>query len=283
MKLLTIRTGSTTAAVRQDGTTLTEIPGFSDVGALLKNADWQSIAAGASGATHELDSADLAPVVTAPGKIICVGHNYRNHIKEMGREVPEFPTLFAKYAETLIGPNDDIVLPPESSAVDWEAELAVVIGKSGRRIAEKDAADHIAGYTVLNDVSMRDYQFRTIQWLQGKTWEASTPIGPALVTADEWTAGPLMTSAVNGEVQQSTPTSDLVFTPEFLVSYISTIITLNPGDVIATGTPGGVGHAQDPKRYLREGEVLVTTIEGLGELRNNITVEVVESATATES
>jgi acylpyruvate hydrolase len=199
-----------------------------------------------------------------------VGHNYRNHIKEMGREVPEFPTLFAKYAESLIGPNDDLALPQESDAVDWEAELAVVIGKTGRRISEADAPAHIAGYAVLNDVSMRDYQFRTIQWLQGKTWEKSTPFGPALVTKDEFTAGPLMTSAVDGEIQQSTPTGDLVFTPEYLVSYISTIITLNPGDVIATGTPGGVGHAQDPKRYLQEGQLLVTTIEGLGQLKNRV-------------
>ena len=277
MRLLTLRLSqgenTVTTAVRQDGDTLTEIDGFADVGALLKDSAWESIAAAASGATHPLEGADLDAVVPAPGKIICVGHNYRNHIKEMGREVPEFPTLFAKYAESLIGPNDDLALPQESDAVDWEAELAVVIGKQGRRISEADAADHIAGYAVLNDVSMRDYQFRTIQWLQGKTWEKSTPFGPALVTKDEFTAGPLMTSAVDGEVQQSTATGDLVFTPEFLVSYISTIITLNPGDVIATGTPGGVGHAQDPKRYLQEGQLLVTTIEGLGQLKNRVVKE----------
>lgn len=278
MRLLTLRTENGTAikgtvAVRQDGDTLTEIDGFTDVGALLKDSNWESIAAAASGATHPLEGADLDAVVPAPGKIICVGHNYRNHIKEMGREVPEYPTLFAKYAESLIGPNDDLALPQESDKVDWEAELAVVIGKGGRRISEADAKDHIAGYAVLNDVSMRDYQFRTIQWLQGKTWEKSTPFGPALVTTDEFSAGPLMTSAVDGEIQQSTPTGDVVFTPEFLVSYISTIITLNPGDVIATGTPGGVGHAQDPKRYLQEGQLLVTTIEGLGQLNNRVVKE----------
>jgi acylpyruvate hydrolase len=280
MRLLTLRTGNgsgdtaaCTTAVRQDGDTLTEIPGYADVGALLKDPAWETTAAAATGATHPVDGADLAAVVPFPGKIICVGHNYRNHIQEMGREVPEYPTLFAKYAESLIGPNDDLALPQESDTVDWEAELAVVIGKQGRRISEADAADHIAGYAVLNDVSMRDYQFRTIQWLQGKTWEKSTPFGPALVTKDEFRAGPLMTSAVDGEIQQSTPTGDLVFTPEFLVSYISTIITLNPGDVIATGTPGGVGHAQDPKRYLQEGQLLVTTIEGLGQLKNRAVKE----------
>jgi acylpyruvate hydrolase len=273
MRLLTLRTSEGTTAVRQDGDTLTEIPGFADVGALLQDPAWENTAKAANGATHPSKGADLAAVVPSPGKIICVGHNYRNHIKEMGREVPEYPTLFAKYAESLIGPNDDLALPQESDSVDWEAELAVVIGKKGRRISEADAADHIAGYAVLNDVSMRDYQFRTIQWLQGKTWEKSTPFGPALVTKDEFTAGPLMSSAVDGDIQQQTPTSDLVFTPEFLVSYISTIITLNPGDVIATGTPGGVGHAQDPKRYLQEGQVLVTTIEGLGQLKNRVVKE----------
>jgi acylpyruvate hydrolase len=277
MKLLTLRLsneGTTaTKAVRQDGDILTEIDGFADVGALLKDSSWEAIAKAAAGATHPLDGADLDAVVPFPGKIICVGHNYRNHIKEMGREVPEYPTLFAKYQESLIGPNDDLALPQESDTVDWEAELAVVIGKKGRRISEADAPAHIAGYAVLNDVSMRDYQFRTIQWLQGKTWEKSTPFGPALVTTDEFTAGPMMTTAVDGEIQQSTPTGDLVFTPEFLVSYISTIITLNPGDVIATGTPGGVGHAQDPKRYLQEGQLLVTTIEGLGQLKNRVIKE----------
>lgn len=277
MRLLTLRlsigdkTGTT--AVRQDGDTLTEIDGFADVGELLRDSAWEEKAKAASGATHPLDGADLAAVVPAPGKIICVGHNYRNHIKEMGRDIPEYPTLFAKYQESLIGPNDDLALPQESDTVDWEAELAVVIGKKGRRISEADAAEHIAGYSVLNDISMRDYQFRTIQWLQGKTWENSTPFGPALVTKDEFSAGPLMTSAVDGEIQQQTPTGDLVFTPEFLVSYISTIITLNPGDVIATGTPGGVGHAQDPKRYLQEGQVLVTTIKGLGQLNNRVVKE----------
>jgi acylpyruvate hydrolase len=278
MRLLTLRLASgdntvTTKAVRQDGDTLTEIEGFADVGALLRDSAWEEKAKAAGGATHPLDGADLAPVVPVPGKIICVGHNYRNHIKEMGREIPEYPTLFAKYQESLIGPNDDLALPQESDTVDWEAELAVVIGKKGRRISEADAKDYIAGYSVLNDVSMRDYQFRTVQWLQGKTWENSTPFGPALVTKDEFTAGPLMTSAVDGEIQQSTPTGDLVFTPEFLVSYISTIITLNPGDVIATGTPGGVGHAQDPKRDLQEGQILVTTIEGLGQLSNRVVKE----------
>ena len=275
MRLLTLRTlNNGTKAVRQDGDTLTEIDGFADVGELLQHRRLGGHRRRRRPAPRTRSKAPTwTPSCPSPGKIICVGHNYRNHIKEMGREVPEYPTLFAKYQESLIGPNDDLALPQESDTVDWEAELAVVIGKKGRRISEADAADHIAGYAVLNDVSMRDYQFRTIQWLQGKTWEKSTPFGPALVTKDEFSGRPLMTSAVDGEIQQQTPTNDLVFTPEFLVSYISTIITLNPGDVIATGTPGGVGHAQDPKRYLQEGQILVTTIEGLGQLKNRVVKE----------
>ena len=273
MRLLTLRTPDGTKAVRQDGDTLTEIDGFTDVGALLMDPAWIEKAGAASGATRAVQGADLAPVVPVPGKIICVGQNYRSHIKEMGREAPQYPTLFAKYAESLIGPNDDLALPQESDAVDWEAELAIVIGKQGRRISEAEAPAHIAGYSVLNDVSMRDYQFRTMQWLQGKTWEKSTPFGPALVTQDEFKAGTLITAKVDGEIQQQTPTRDLVFTPEYLISYISTIITLNPGDVIATGTPGGVGYAQDPKRYLQEGQLLVTSIEGLGQLNNRVVKE----------
>ncbi|MDQ0680520.1 acylpyruvate hydrolase [Arthrobacter pascens] len=207
-------------------------------------------------------------MITKPGKIICVGLNYRKHIQEMGRELPEYPTLFSKYAETLIGPTDDIELPEQDNAIDWEAELAVIIGKSGRHITERDAADHIAGYSVCNDVSMRTWQFRTKEWLQGKNWENSTPLGPVLVTTDEWTPGSTITTRVDGELMQEASTGDLVHGPEFLVSYISTMITLHPGDVIITGTPGGVGHARQPQRYLGDGQVLETSIEGIGTLRN---------------
>lgn len=268
MRLLTMRLGQRTGAVRQDGDELVEIPGAADVGALLRLPDWQQAASAAQGARHPLDGADLAPVVPNPGKIVCVGLNYRSHILEMGRELPEFPTLFAKFADTLIGPADDIVLPPEDEAVDWEAELAVVIGSPGRRIAEGDAAAHIAGYTVCNDVSMRTWQFRTREWLQGKNWESSTPLGPALVTPDEFTPGGTISCAVDGNVMQQASTGDLLHTPEFLISYISTMITLRPGDVIITGTPGGVGHARTPTLALRPGQLLETSIDGLGQLRN---------------
>ncbi|MEW2508185.1 fumarylacetoacetate hydrolase family protein [Amycolatopsis sp. NPDC047767] len=266
MRLATIRIGGTTAAVRVDGTTAIET-GFADVGALLQ-AGGLDRAATADGARHDFGTADLAPVVPRPGKIVCVGLNYRNHILEMGRELPEFPTLFAKYPEALVGPRDEILLPPESDRVDWEGELAVVIGTSVRRASADEAVAAIAGYSVLNDVTMRDYQYRTAQWLQGKTWENSTPLGPVLVTPDELPAGARLVTSVDGEQLQQTPLDDLVFDAGELVRYISTIVTLQPGDVIATGTPGGVGHARTPQRYLAPGQTLTTRIDGIGELVN---------------
>jgi acylpyruvate hydrolase len=271
MRLATIRISDGTRAVRLDGDQAIET-GHNDAGELLAQADWPAQAAAADGPRHPAASLDLAPVIPRPGKIVCVGLNYRHHILEMGRALPEYPTLFGKFADALIGPRDPIQLPPESSAVDWEAELAVVIGRMVRRADENDASAAIAGFCVLNDVTMRDWQYRTTQWLQGKTFEATTPVGPALVTPDELPGGvrPALpiTGAVNGETVQKADTSDLVFDPVTLVRYISTIMTLRPGDLIATGTPGGVGHARKPPRYLATGMTLTTQIEGIGRLEN---------------
>ena len=268
MKLSTLRQDGRTAVARQDGDTFVAIDGFRDVGDLLQQPDWQDIAARADGARRPVAGADLAPVVTSPGKIICVGANYRQHILEMGIDLPAYPTIFAKFADALVGAYDDIELPPEDASIDWEAELAIVIGRPGRRIAEADALSHVAGYAVLNDVSMRGYQFRTNQWLQGKTWEKSTPIGPALVTPDEFDGEAAIRTVIGGEVLQESTTADLLFGPKEIVAYLSTIITLRPGDIIATGTPGGVGVARTPQRFIRPGDVVETTIDGLGTLRN---------------
>ena len=271
MKLATLRTSDGTVAVLVGTTSATEIQGVADVGALLTQRDWQSQAAAASGASHPLNSIDpqrWAPVVPHPGKILCVGLNYRNHILEMGRTLPEHPTYFAKFPEALVGPFDDVELPPVSDAVDWEGDRAVVTGSPARNLTEEEAAEAIAGYAVINDVTMRDFQYRTLQWLQGKTFENTSPFGPYLVTTDEWTPGPALSTIVNGETMQAVSTSDLVFSPAKLISYFSQIITLNPGDVIATGTPGGVGHARKPPRYLTDGALLETSIEGLGAQAN---------------
>lgn len=277
MRLGTLRTSGGTIAVRIDEGTAVEIGGFADVGALLISEGWQDAARAASGTAHELDAlalTDWAPVVPHPGKIVCVGLNYANHIREMGRELPTYPTLFAKYPEALIGPYDTIVLPHEAAdAVDWEGELAIVIGTTARRTPAGEAGAAIAGFTVINDVTMRDFQYRTPEWFQGKTFQDTTPFGPHLVTPDEFSPGPELRTEVDGELVQHTPTDDLVFGPEALIAYISTIFTLNPGDVIASGTPGGVGHARKPPRYLTDDSVLTTTIDGIGALVNPVRKE----------
>ncbi len=282
MRLATIRTNSSTRAVRIDGDPGVNGPDAGsghgaraveldadDVGDVLRRDGWRDWAAAADGPAHALDGLDFAPLVTRPDKIVCVGLNYRTHIQEMGHEFPEHPTLFAKYRAALIGAHDDIVLPSVSSSVDWEAELAVVIGATVRHASAADAEAAIAGYSILNDVSVRDFQRRTSQFLQGKTFEASTPLGPWLVTADELSdLHREIACEVNGVEMQAANTSDLVFDPVAIVRYVSSIITLEPGDVIATGTPGGVGAARTPPVFLQPGDEVVTRIDGIGELRN---------------
>ncbi|MFF0087258.1 fumarylacetoacetate hydrolase family protein [Streptomyces canus] len=266
MKLATVRTDTGLRTVRvEDGGYVDLGPG--DLGGFLSHADWRARAAYAQGPRVSVVSrSQLAPVIPYPGKIVCVGLNYRTHITEMGRDLPEFPTLFAKYPEALIGPNDPLTLPEESDAVDWEAELVVVVGQRVRRADRAAAEAAIAGYTILNDVTLRDWQFRTREWLQGKTWEATTPLGPYLVTPDELAPDAEISCTIDDEVVQKSNIGDLLFDAADLVSYISTILTLNPGDLIATGTTGGVGHARKPPRYLRGGETVVTRIDGIGEL-----------------
>jgi acylpyruvate hydrolase len=269
MRLATIRTTTGTRAVRLDGDVLVDL-GHADLGAWLA-AGSPEPQTGA--ATYAAEGADFAPVVPSPSKVICVGHNYSNHIKEMGRELPSYPTLFPKFADTLIGAYDDIVKPPETDALDWEVELVIVVGSPVRRATESEAEQAIAGFTVMNDVSVRDWQFRTIEWTQGKIWDSSTPVGPYLVTPDE--VGGVrpalrVTTTVDGQVMQSDDTGTLLFDPVHLVQYVSTVVRLNPGDLIATGTPAGVGHARDPKVYLVGGETVVTEVEGIGACVNQV-------------
>lgn len=272
MRLATLRDGDGTFGARIDDTGTIYDLGCADIGELLRTPGWADLAR--RGTARSEKTYRYAAVVPTPGKIICVGLNYRAHIAEMGRAIPDHPTLFAKFPEALIGAHDEIVLPAASSAMDWEAELAVVIGRRVRHARGADAATAIAGYSIINDVTARDFQYRTPQWLQGKTFEATTPFGPFLVTADEFDPADAQLSCyVDGDRTQSAPLADLVFDARTLVEYISAIVTLNPGDVIATGTPGGVGHARKPPRYLRPGSVVRTRITGLGELRNHAVAE----------
>lgn len=280
--------GATFAALvtETDGpraTAAVELEGVVDVGDFLSLPEPNrtelveaALAAAAEDTSRVLDASALEPatLIPFPTKVFCIGLNYRNHILETGLELPEHPSIFTKFAQTLTGATDAIEVPAEDHRLDWEGELCIVIGEPGRRIPEDRAAAHIAGYAISNDVSVRGYQGRTTEWTQGKVWEETTPIGPWLVTPDEYAPGATITTRVNGEVMQQDSTGDLVFGAEKLVSYISDMVTLLPGDLILTGTPAGVALARknDAGRrpWLKAGDVLETEIEGLGLQRNEI-------------
>jgi acylpyruvate hydrolase len=271
MRFATIRTADGTTAARLDNETLIPIAAQSVSELLTVTGGNLSLAQDRPGAqVVPVPEAEFAPVVPLPSKIICVGLNYRTHITETGREMPEYPTLFTKYPEALLGPGDDLVIPAVSERVDWEVELGVIVGTPIRRATAEQAKAAIAGFTVTNDISMRDWQRRTLQWWAGKNFERSTPAGPYLVTPDEVDdANDLeVRCEVDDEIMQQSTTADLLFTPADILAYASQIVTLNPGDLILTGTPGGVGDARKPPVYLRPGNVLRTFIEGLGECVN---------------
>lgn len=275
MRLATLRSTEGTFAARVESeNTAVRIDGFASVGDLLKEGNWRERAENASGDAVEFAKTDLEAVVPDPRKIVCVGLNYANHIKEMGRELPEHPTLFVKFPDALIGPYDDVHVPDYAAGqLDWEGELAVIIGKRARRVKAADADAYIAGYAVMNDYTMRDYQYRTLQWHQGKSFEKSAGFGPWLTTPDSFTFGGELATYLEGEKMQTTPTNDLVFSPQDLIEYISHIYPLDAGDVIVTGTPGGVGHARDPKRYIGDGQVVTVEIDGLGSVANKTVFE----------
>ncbi|QJD82111.1 fumarylacetoacetate hydrolase family protein [Cohnella herbarum] len=221
---------------------------------------------------------DYAPCVTRPNKMICVGLNYRKHAEETNAAIPVFPILFNKFANTLTGHGHDVPLPKVSDKVDYEAELAIVIGKKAKYVAKEDALNHVFGYCNVNDLSARDLQLRTQQWMLGKCLDSFSPLGPYLVTADE-IANPndlTIKCIVNGEVRQNSNTSDMIFHCDEIVSYISQHMTLEPGDVILTGTPEGVvlGYPEDKQVYLKPGDVVTIEIEGLGSITNRMVEEV---------
>ena len=273
MNIATIQHGSAvrTAVIRADGSA--EVLAEGDLGLLLRDEPG-ALDPDAVGSRRGRDV--VAPGdwsygrLLTPGKVVCVGLNYRTHIIEMGRDLPACPTLFAKFPDTLCGAFDDIVVDRASTGVDWEAELVIVIGRACRRVDESGALDHVAGYTVANDVSMRDWQRRTVQWMQGKNFESSTPLGAVMVTpgAVDHAADLRITTTVNGEVMQDSTTADLLFGPAALVAYTSTFTTLRPGDIILTGTPGGVGEARTPPRFVRPGDVVEVAIDRIGSCRN---------------
>jgi len=228
-----------------------------------------------SDAVADLSSAKLLAPVPRPPKLICVGLNYRDHAIETNMRIPEVPTIFNKFPNVVIGPGDPIVLPKVSTKPDYEAELAFVIGKGGRNIPAARWSDHVFGYTIVNDVSARDYQMATTQWLMGKTFDTFAPMGPWIVSADE-IADPHaldISLIIGAEVLQHSNTRELIFRVPELVAWLSSVVTLEPGDVVATGTPSGVGFARRPPRFLKAGDEVVVTVEGIGELRNPVVAE----------
>ena len=252
------------------GIQLVPLTGIAELGATTT----PEVLAGAAreeSATVAISDVALRPVVPNPAKVVCVGLNYRDHVLETKRELPSYPVLFPKYASSLLGAHDNIVLPEESTQVDYEGEMAIVIGRPGRRIPKSDAFAYVLGYTVANDVTMRDFQYKTHQWMQGKVWDRSTPVGPCLVTPGEIDidqAG--IRTILNGEKMQESELSQLIFNVPELIATISTFCTLQPGDLILTGTPGGVGYRRDPQVFLNHDDQITVEIDGIGAVSNAV-------------
>lgn len=226
----------------------------------------------AAGAVLKCADVQLTSPVPRPGKVICIGLNYRDHAEESGMDIPERPLVFSKFGTSVVGPGEEVVLPPGATECDYEAELGVVIGRTARRVDEASAMEHVLGYVNVNDVSARDFQFADGQWQRGKSPDTFCPIGDFIATRDE-IADPhdlRIQLHLNGETLQDSRTDQLIFRIPELVSYLSQFTTLEPGDVIATGTPPGVGFARKPPIYLKDGDEMVVEIEGLGTLRNPV-------------
>jgi 2,4-didehydro-3-deoxy-L-rhamnonate hydrolase len=228
-----------------------------------------------AGTPIPLPSVRLRAPVPRPGKVICVGLNYRDHAEESGQPIPDEPVLFAKFANSVIGTGEPISVPPAVEQPDYEAELGVVIGRDAHRVDERTALEHVAGYTCVNDVSARDLQFRSSQWLLGKAIDGFLPIGPWLVTGDEIPDPQSLRirCEVDGETLQDSSTAQMIFGVAELIAFVTRTITLEPGDVIATGTPPGVGMARTPPRWLRDGDTVTVEIERIGALTNTVRID----------
>jgi acylpyruvate hydrolase len=241
----------------------------------LQFVEEQGVANQTEGLCHPVADVELLAPIQRPGKVVCVGLNYRSHLTEIGEPAPEYPILFHKAATSLIGHRQSIVLPRISRQVDYEGELAVVIGRRGKYVSEQDALSCVAGYSCANDVSAHDIEFRTSQWTSGKMLDTFCPLGPVLVTRDE-TPDPgclRLITILNGQAVQEACTSDMVFSVPFLISYISSLATLEPGDLILTGTPAGIGCNRKPQVFLQPGDRVSVQIDGIGTLTNLVVAE----------
>ncbi|MBI1898322.1 MAG: fumarylacetoacetate hydrolase family protein [Acidobacteria bacterium] len=285
MRLVTFRRGDAPAepgVVRNGKVIGLAAAGFPDMisviagGASARSAIEKYAGKAPGDAFAELGSVKLLAPIPRPPKFICVGLNYRDHAIESRMEIPSVPTIFNKFPNAVIGPGDKIVLPANSTKPDYEAEFAFVIGPGGRHIPAASWRDHVFGYTIVNDVSARDFQMATTQWLMGKTFDTFGPMGPALVTADEIDDPHNLDirMTISGEVLQNSNTRELIFRIPDLVAYLSSVVTLEAGDIISTGTPSGVGFSHKPPRWLRAGDECVVYVQGIGELRNPVAAEV---------
>lgn len=252
------------------------LPG--DVAGLLRLPEWRQRVETAAAAAPELDIGSISylPPVRTGEKLLCVGLNYLSHVGESPYPVPSYPIFFPRFASSLIGHQAPLIKPRVSEDFDFEGELVAVIGKQGRHISVEQALDHVAGYTIFNEGSVRDYQFKAPQWTMGKNFDDTGACGPHFVTADELPPGArglLLETRVNGKVEQSASTADMMFDVATLVSLASVVMTLRPGDMIITGTPAGVGFGKKPPVYLRAGDVCTISIEGIGTLENKVVDE----------
>lgn len=258
---------------RLEGTGIVDlgsVPGApADLKAAIARGDLVGLTAGD---IVPLETVELLPVIPNPGKILCVGLNYATHVKETGREQKAHPAIFTRWADTLVADGAPILRPAESDRLDYEGELAIIIGKGGRRIPRTEAMAHVAGYSIFNDASVRDWQRHNIQFIPGKNWPGTGAFGPALVTPDEIAdiAGQRVQTRLNGQLVQDQPISDLIWDIATVIEYCSTFTPLSPGDVIATGTPGGVGDKREPALYMRSGDIVTVSIGDLGALTNPV-------------
>jgi acylpyruvate hydrolase len=253
-----------------------QFPGDLDDLISQEKPDWSTAGTRHSARTFALDEIRFRPPFSGSNKIICVGLNYRDHTEEAGYQQPDYPTLFARFTTSLVAHRDSIIRPRASEALDFEGELVAVIGRGGRHISSADALLHVAGYSIFNDGSIRDFQHRTPQWTVGKNFDATGAFGPVFVTADELPAGARglrLETRLNGERVQASNTDRLIFDVASLVAIISQAMTLLPGDLIVTGTPAGIGHTRTPKLYMKPGDTVEVEIEGIGILRNTVAAE----------
>jgi acylpyruvate hydrolase len=284
MRLVTCRSGSGEEVAVVDGDDVLAVRdlvsdapgdmiGVIAAGEQLRDQLAAALRSAPAGARRPLGSIELLPPVPRPGKVLCLGLNYAAHAREGGNEVPDYPTVFVRVTTSLVAPGAPVVRPRLSDKLDYEVELAIVIGRRCHDVAEDDALPFVFGYTVMNDVSVRDYQRRTSQRTMGKNFDGTGPLGPAIVTADELPPGArglAIRTRLNGELLQDGNTTDMVFPVPRIVSLLSQVMTLEPGDVIATGTPSGVGHARRPPLWMKPGDVVACEIESIGTLSNPI-------------